>query len=751
MYRTTRNLGIVLALLVAPGFSLGQPGLKPGTTDSLWGQVSASASRVLPAGKLPDDRRLGPLKDLNGYFPFTPAASPGAWKDRAQQLRRQVRVALGLWPMPERTPPNAVVHGRVERDDYTVDRVFFESFPGHYVTGSLYRPKGRKGRLPAVLSPHGHWPNGRFLDLGAKEIRQQIASGAERFDISGRHPLQARAVQLARMGAIVFHYDMLGYADSVQMPFELAHKFAKQRPHMNRSDGWGFFSPRAELRLQSVMGLQTYNSVRALDWLLELPDVDPARIAVTGASGGGTQTFILAAIDERPAVLFPAVMVSTAMQGGCTCENACYLRVATGNVELAALVAPRPLGMTAADDWTKEFATKGFPDLQRHYEMLGAKDRVMLKPLLHFGHNYNAVSRMVMYGWLNRHLKLGADDPVVEHDFKPLTVAESAVWTAAHPKPSGGEEYERALLRGIATASDRQIAALAPADRASLDRYRDVVGGAVDVMVGRAVPERGVVEAETVGERDRTGYREVRLLVRHKPAGEELPVVLLQPKNGDSPLTVLWIHPSGKAGLFDPAGAPTAGVRRLLDAGLAVAGVDLLYQGEFLEGGKRLARARRVENPREFAGYTLGYNPPLFAERVRDILTIVRYLRSRGDTVHLMGLGGAAHWVLAARAQAGDAVGRAAIDSAGFRFESVDAIDHPDFWPGAVKYGDLPALVALSAPHALWVAGENPIALQVAAAAYRAAGQPRRLVTSRATRGHVERDAVEWILGRSGR
>ena len=136
---------------------------------------------------------------------------------------------------------------------------------------------------------------------------------------------------------------------------------------MNTREDWGFFSPQAEARLQTIMGLQTYNSIRALDWLAGRDDVDPQRIGVTGASGGGTQTFILAAIDPRPAAAFPAVMVSTAMQGGCTCENASYLRVGTGNVEIAALIAPRPLGMTAADDWTKEIATKGLPELKAHY------------------------------------------------------------------------------------------------------------------------------------------------------------------------------------------------------------------------------------------------------------------------------------------------------------------------------------------------------------------------------------------------
>ncbi len=82
----------------------------------------------------------------------------------------------------------------------------------------------------------------------------------------------------------------------------------------------------AELWSQNKMGLQTWNSIRALDFIESLPDVDPRRIGVTGASGGGTQTFMLCGLDPRPAVAFPAVMVGTAMQGGCQCENASYLR-----------------------------------------------------------------------------------------------------------------------------------------------------------------------------------------------------------------------------------------------------------------------------------------------------------------------------------------------------------------------------------------------------------------------------------------
>uniref|UniRef100_A0A7C2P2I2 Acetylxylan esterase n=1 Tax=Schlesneria paludicola TaxID=360056 RepID=A0A7C2P2I2_9PLAN len=214
--------------------------------------------RALPSGQLPNDRRLGDLKDLDGYFGWTPSPSPEAWAERAEKLRRQVLVACGLWPMPARPPVNASIHGKVERDDYTVERVSFESHAGLYVNGSLYRAKGPADqRRPAVLCPHGHWANGRFYDHGEAQIKNQLESGGEKFELSGRFPLQARCVQLARMGCVVFLYDMLGYADNTTLSFELIHRFGKQRPEWSSPDRWGLFSAQSELRLLNALGLQT--------------------------------------------------------------------------------------------------------------------------------------------------------------------------------------------------------------------------------------------------------------------------------------------------------------------------------------------------------------------------------------------------------------------------------------------------------------------------------------------------------------
>ncbi len=138
------------------------------------------------------DPRLGALRTLDGHFPFTPSASKEAWQARATALRRQVRVSLGLWPWPTRTPLNAVVHGAVAREGYTVERVFFESVPGHFVTGSLYRPTGGRQAARGALAPR---PLARRTLPGHRRGRAAQATGLGRRAIRQRgaaHPAGAR-------------------------------------------------------------------------------------------------------------------------------------------------------------------------------------------------------------------------------------------------------------------------------------------------------------------------------------------------------------------------------------------------------------------------------------------------------------------------------------------------------------------------------------------------------------------------------
>lgn len=640
------------------------------------------------------DVRLQPLKDLDGYFPFSPPSSLSEWDQRREQVRRQILVSQGLWPMPTKTPLNAVVHGRVEGDGFTVEKVYFESAPGFYVTGSLWKPKVIKGKVPGVMFAHGHWQDAR-LSLGEPDkVRQEIAIGAERFEKGGRSIFQSLCVQLARMGCIVWQWDMLSDSDSKQIPREVVHRFDKQRPEMNKTENWGLFSPQAEANLQSIMGLQTWNAVRGLDFLLSLPEVDPERTAITGASGGGTQTMLLAAIDERIKLSFPCVMVSTSMQGGCTCENASLLRIGTGNVEFAGLFAPKPQGMNTANDWTKELATKGFPDLQKLYATYGKKDDVFLLRGEHFQHNYNAVTRSAFYTFLNKHFKLGFAAPVIEQDYDPLPPEKLSVWDEQHPAPKAADpEFERRLLKYFTEDSARRLK----------EEGAEALRQGVEAVLGRGYDQAGEVEWTLADKQDRGDHLEMTGTLVNKTHGEETAVTWLYPKQWNGRV-VIWLDDAGRAGLKN------GDVSALVAGGAAVVGADLLFQ----EGGP-VKQARVVKNPREFAGYTFGYNHALFAQRTHDVLSLVSFLRNARVGSHpspkvvcLAALGPQTGTVaLAARALAGKAVDRAAVDTHGFRFGSLLDYRDPMFLPGGAKYRDVPGLIEMNGSLPLWLRGEG--------------------------------------------
>src|SRR5439155_17131603 len=155
-------LSVTLVLLSVPLFAADDP------------------TRVFSGGEKPTDRRLGKQIDLNGYFPFTSPSNKQAWEERRVALRRQIQVAEGLWPMPERGPVKATIHSAINRDGYTVEKVFFASLPGHYVTGNLYRPTAKTPeKRPVVLCPHGHWKDGRMHDAGEKAAKKEVETGAE--------------------------------------------------------------------------------------------------------------------------------------------------------------------------------------------------------------------------------------------------------------------------------------------------------------------------------------------------------------------------------------------------------------------------------------------------------------------------------------------------------------------------------------------------------------------------------------------
>ena len=321
------------------------------------------------------------------------------WKKRARDIRKGIRVGAELPKRLPRISTRPLRHSKREMDGYTVENVAFESLPGLFVTGNLYMPIGYKGKRPAILSPHGHW----------KEVGDY-----GRF----REDVQKRCATLARMGAVVFAYDMLGYGDADQCSHD---------------------HPKA-------LKLQLINSMRAINFLQSLPQVDDRRIGITVASGGGTQSFLLTALDRRIRVSVPVVQVSAHFFGGCACESGMPIHRAAGfqtnNVEIAALAAPRPMMLVSdGEDWTKNTPEVEFPHIQLIYALYEAEDQVHHVHFAKEGHDYGESKRMVVYPFLAEHLKLSLERVLDEHEhiseenIKLLSRRDLSVFNAAYPRP----------------------------------------------------------------------------------------------------------------------------------------------------------------------------------------------------------------------------------------------------------------------------------------------------------------------------
>ncbi len=321
-----------------------------------------------------------------------------SWKSKAKRIRQGILEGAGLWPLPAKGALNPIRHSPQNQDGYQVENVAIESLPGFFVTGNLYLPDARKD-MPLVLCPHGHWQG--------KDLREH-----GRF----RDDMQKRCGSLARMGCAVFAFDGIGFGESMLL-------------------GWKHdFDPR-------VLGLQLWNAIRVLDFMCELDGADRSRVLVTGASGGGTLTMQLAAVDDRVSMSVPCAMVSSYFYGGCVCESGMPIHVRPGHVtnpvEIAGVIAPKPmLVISDGGDWTAHTPDDVFPHLQRIYGFFGQADQVENAHFLEGKHDYGKDKREALYEFVARRWKLDAGC-AAEDKVGILDAAGLRVFDEAHPVPAG--------------------------------------------------------------------------------------------------------------------------------------------------------------------------------------------------------------------------------------------------------------------------------------------------------------------------
>jgi dienelactone hydrolase len=368
---------------------------------------AANGSTVFEAAITPGQGRAALEAVLREY------PDRGSWVAYADHVRRRLQEGANLAPWPRRTPLQAVLRDRRSHDGYSVENVAFESVPGYFVTGNLYRPLAAKPPHAAVLSTHGHtWTLVDKPELWATHGRFQAN-------------VQARCGALARMGAAVLSIDMFAFGDSIPVFGQEVH------------------------RQSFALTIQLWNAIRAVDFLESLEGVDPKRIAVTGESGGATQAFFLTALDERIALSVPAVMVS-AHWFGCPCEGGLPVHRSAdhfaSNPVIAALAAPRPMLLISdGKDWTANTPKVEFPFVQTIYGYLGAADQVENVHLPDEGHDYGPSKRAALYRFIAPRLGLDAGAALTaagDIDESRVTIESHEkmhFFDAAHPVP------ERAL------------------------------------------------------------------------------------------------------------------------------------------------------------------------------------------------------------------------------------------------------------------------------------------------------------------
>lgn len=614
-----------------------------GYRDNAWDEGSGQPAVL-------KDNRLSLIYHNDTKFTPVRYSNLDDWEKRKKELREQVLLSAGLWPMPKKCELNSRVFDKKVFDGFSVEKVIFESYPGLSVTGNLFKPEKMDSQCPAILNAHGHWENGRL----------------EHSDLSD---IPTRCANFAKMGFISLAYDMIGRQDSLQVNHQYGG--AKQ-----------------ELWSMGAFGLQLWNSIRCLDFLESLSEVDMNRIGCTGASGGATQTFFLTAVDERIKAAVNVNMISASMQGGCNCEGAPGLRFGTNNVEIAYMTAPRPMLLIGSTgDWTNQLPVVEYPAIHSLYGLYG-KSHQLEYFYQDAGHNYNKKAREKAYHWFARkllHQDVAWREQVI--DFGDINLLKIFPEHAA----SNGIQSNQELFEFQKRDRLHAINELWKTDSASASL---IFFKAMKHVFGlRQSPSKSITEMHGVNV-EVDGYDIVRSLIGTEAGGEQIPITIVNKKGIHNKKTIVLLHPEGKMAAFKDNGWRTI-VEGLLDEGCTIASADLFLTGEFHRPGCTSGRESGICN------HFTTYNCTDVALRVQDVVLVFQYIQQKnGGEVCLGGIKEAGLWCLAALPFLENA-NKVLIDCGSLGISGDDHYVDKFFVPGFLAAGGFESSIQLSTPNEL--------------------------------------------------
>jgi cephalosporin-C deacetylase-like acetyl esterase len=587
------------------------------------------------------------------------------WRRRQGEVKAALARVLG--PFPERTPLNARITRTIEKGDFRIEHVVFESRPNFYVTASLFLPKALSGKAPAVLNVIGHT------------------------DIAFRSPFYQRLIlNLVRKKFIVLAMDPIGQGERLQY-FD---------PQLGRSLVGGattehsYVGKQCFLTGDSAAAYFAWDGIRAIDYLQSRPEVDPQRIGVTGISGGGTQTSYISAVDERVRVAAPANYIcglrrlyeSIGPQDGEQNVNAGVVN-GLDHGDFLEVRAPKPTLMmaTTRDFFSIQGARETYREAKAAFEALGAPENLAITED-DAGHDYTKKNLEALYAFLQKHLE-NPGDPV-DGPVDLLTMEELTISPTGQLIGSLEGETVFSLNRKRAADLLRNLAKRR-SDPGHLERVRQEAR-----RISGYVDPGPPADAVFRGRYRREGYAVEQYFIPGE-GNIALPFLLFRPEQPPRPRAVLYLHPQGQ----NAAAAPGGEIEQLVRMGYAVLAPDLSGTGELGEAGDSTT----------YLGVVTGRS--LTGIRAGDIVRMVRFLKSEpgidAGRVAAVSLRGMATALLHATAWE-PAIAKVALIEPFVSFAAVALnryyqVSFADVVPNSLTAYDLPDLEAALAPRPLLI------------------------------------------------